>query len=91
MGKYCKYNPHMDEMWHFVPMPTGDTKPYSPERQALKDQCENWCNEMSHGRWSMGYKKAVFGPGVRLVLSDGGFFFKGPRDAMLFKLTWGGV
>jgi len=63
-------------------------KQLGQERQDLEDrarQAQEWCLTATHGRWSyqMGY------------LKDNGychiFRFKGPRDALLFKLAWGGA
>jgi hypothetical protein len=54
-------------------------------QMGLVEQAKEWCLTATHGRWS--YQIGYFGAQGHCHI----FRFKGPRDAFLFKLTWGGA
>lgn len=80
----------MDEQWHFVPVPFLQSRASWEERNEFKAQLADWCNDHSHGRWSYGRPSPRSDERGKVIHTNTGFFFKGPNDAILFKLTWGG-
>jgi hypothetical protein len=53
------------------------------ETDAVMDELEDWCSEHAQGPW---YARGYFGPGPYYR-----WFFQNKADAVLFKLTFGGV
>ena len=91
MGQLREYNPKMISEWHGVDFPRqeGDREfeinQWGRQQQNWKgferrrDEAVNWCDgPMIHGRFS--YTDNWTGK----------FYFKSKRDAMAFKLTFGG-
>ena len=90
MGIKREFNPLMVTQWHNIHMPLKasdfnedrygytDTKAY---RVRVNEAIE-WCEgEMIHGRFAAGQWAGYGGLA---------FYFKNKKDAMLFKLSWGG-
>lgn len=93
MGHFREYNPKMVAEWHGVDFARRDddsrweTSPWGRQIQTwsgFKERCDeavNWCDgPMVHGRFS--YDGSTW---------RAKFFFKSKKDAMAFKLTYGGL
>jgi hypothetical protein len=81
MGQIREYNPKMVTEWHHVPLliGLGARNLHWKEMQEILDKAKEWClGSMIHGRF------------CAYLSWKPGFFFKSKKDAMLFKLTWGG-
>ena len=93
MGHLRDYNPKMEAEWHRVSLPMREedktlapnswgrmTTSYEPYK-ARKGEAVDWCGgPMVHGRFAVMDKYSY----------SGTFYFKSKKDAMIFKLTWGG-
>lgn len=87
MGIYREFNPLMIEKgWHMIPsnyesqwvLQNGPTA--WAEYKIRHIEAVEWCKGiMVHGRFSHRYH-----------YGHQQFFFKGPQDALRFKLAWGG-
>jgi hypothetical protein len=93
MGQLREYNPKMEAEWHKVAFPMRDSDTAMVQNQwgrmiadrsgfvERRNQAVDWCNgPMIHGRFAVFDKYAW----------TGNFYFKSKKDAMAFKLAWGG-
>lgn len=86
MGRYVTSDPNIKENWHFVEMPN---KAKTHEERVVTDLMrKEWCDENAHGRWTRDYRRELDQYGRSSWTY--GYFFRGPNDAMLFKLTFAG-
>lgn len=89
MGRYVNSDPNIKENWHFIEIGYPESLKLDYKgRQLMDEERKAWCIENSHGRWSKDHKRELDQYGRSSWKY--GYFFCGPNDAMLFKLTFAG-
>lgn len=97
MGRYCEYNQLMEGSWKKVILIPLDIDQgwavVNTEYTQRVTEAREWCLTGIHGRWSVG-SDCIPIPDPRIdykkYLQVTAFLFKGPNDALLFKLAFGG-
>jgi hypothetical protein len=88
MGTRVLSDPNIKDNWAAVPIKRWKGIGWN-ERSALEDEMTAWCKEHSKGRFSSDHKRFKHEDGISSSW-EYCFFFKGVRDALMFKLTFGG-
>jgi len=89
MGKQVEHNPNMQQGWELIilhPPKTSDVNEIKNYTDTLED-AKDWCGKNTHGRWTFG--RELVRDRLGSIYYTTAFRFKGKRDAMIFKLTFG--